>query len=81
MLIITSFFTLYFHYNQKITNEEQKEINYYFTNTQSSPKKDNFLAILEIPKINLKKGLYPLNSTLNNVNKNIEVLHESKCLI
>ena len=38
---------------------------------------EKFIAVIEIPKINLKKGLYSKNSSLNNVNKNIKILKES----
>ena len=39
--------------------EETKEITY------------NYIAVLEIPKINLKKGLLALDDINNNVNRNI----------
>lgn len=38
---------------------------------------ENFMAVLEIPKIKLKKGIYSKDSSRNNVNKNIEILKES----
>lgn len=45
---------------------------------QVEPKKEiNYVAILEIPKINLKKGLVDKNSKDNNVDKNIYTLKES----
>lgn len=37
----------------------------------------DYMAILEIPIINLKKGLVDINSSSNNVNKNIYILKES----
>ena len=37
----------------------------------------NYIAVLEIPKINLKRGLLPINDKNNNVNKNVEVLKNS----
>lgn len=37
----------------------------------------NYMAILEIPIINLKKGVVDINSSSNNVNKNIYTLKES----
>lgn len=36
-----------------------------------------FIAVLEIPKINLKKGLYEKTSPNNDVNRNIQILKES----
>jgi len=54
--------------NQEIKQEEKQN------NTQ---KKEDYFAILEIPKINLFRGFYNINSRLNNVNKNIQILKES----
>lgn len=38
---------------------------------------ESYIAVLEIPKINLKRGIYAKNSKLNNVDKNIYLLKES----
>lgn len=45
--------------------KENKLINY------------NYVAVIEIPTINLKKGLVSKDSNYNNVNYNIEILDES----
>ena len=37
----------------------------------------NYIAVLEIPTINLKKGLLDINDKNNNVDKNIEILQNS----
>ena len=37
----------------------------------------DYIAVLEIPKINLRKGIYAKDSSKNNVNKNIELMKES----
>ena len=37
----------------------------------------NYIAVLEIPKIGLRKGLFDKNSSNNNVDKNIQILKES----
>ena len=37
----------------------------------------DYIAVLEIPKINLKRGIYAKNSKLNNVDKSIYLLKES----
>ena len=37
-------------------------------------KKEEYLGILAIPKLNLEKGFYNVDSKNNNVNKNIELL-------
>ena len=39
--------------------------------------KTNYIAIIEIPKISLRKEIYDINSIQNDVNKNIELLKES----
>lgn len=38
---------------------------------------EKYIAVLEIPKIKLKRGIYAKNSKQNNVNKNIYLLKES----
>lgn len=43
----------------------------------SSKSNENLIAVLEIPKIDLKKGIYSINSKNNNVDKNIMLLNES----
>lgn len=40
-------------------------------------KEEDFIAVIEIPKIDLRKGIYSKESSNNNVNKNIEILKES----
>lgn len=40
--------------------------------------KEKYLLLLEIPTIKLSKEVYPINSKLNNVDKNIEILSQSK---
>lgn len=39
--------------------------------------KVNYLAVLQIPRIGLEKGLYSKDSYYNNVDRNIEILDES----
>lgn len=38
---------------------------------------DNVIAIINIPKINLERGLYDINSEQNNVDYNVEILDGS----
>lgn len=38
---------------------------------------ENYVAVLEIPKIDLKKGLYDINSRYNTVSKNVMILSPS----
>lgn len=38
---------------------------------------EKFIAVIEIPKINLRNGIYEKNSLLNNVDKNVQILKDS----
>lgn len=38
---------------------------------------ENYIAVLEIPKISFKRGLYAIDSDKNNVNYNVEILQNS----
>ena len=58
--------------NEKQKNEENKEKALKVNQTEN-----NYLGIIDIPKIHLKRYLYKVNSSQNNVNKNIEVLKSS----
>lgn len=40
-------------------------------------EQENFLGVLEIPKIRLKRGFYKFTSKKNNVNQNIEMIETS----
>ncbi len=40
-------------------------------------KQENYISVLEIPKIKLKRGLVDKNSSSNNVNKNIYTVKET----
>lgn len=79
----------YLVYSLSINLNEQIKINKVINNidtdshvlNEESTKKKiylNYVAVLEIPKINLKKGLYNYNSIYNDVDKNIEILDNSK---
>lgn len=43
-------------------------------NSRVSKNKSNYIGVLEIPRIDLKKGLVDINSKYNNVDKNIQIL-------
>lgn len=90
-LIILGFVLVfgYLVFSLSINLNEQKKINKvinnididsYVFNEDTNKKNDdlNYIAVLEIPKINLKKGLYSYNSIYNDVDKNIEILNVSK---
>jgi len=46
-------------------------------NNQTQNNEYNFLGILEIPKINLKRGFLDINSKYNNVDYNITIINGS----
>lgn len=50
---------------ESIIETDDKKVNNY---------NNNYVGILDIPKINLKKGLVNVSSKYNNVNKNIQVI-------
>lgn len=61
-------------------NNENYEVNSYLNNYNEDVgyiNKEEYLGILEIKKIKLRKGFYKLNSNLNNVDKNITIVSSS----
>ena len=56
------------------SQEEQKEVE---EETKEEYTYEDYLGIIDIPKINLYKGFYSKNSNLNNVKFNLYVLPES----
>ena len=60
---------------EKINEEEiQEEVK---DEKPVEQKQENYIGILEIPKIKLKRGLVDKNSSSNNVNKNIYTVKET----
>ena len=47
------------------------------TTVVNNGNQDDYLLILEIPKVSLRKGVYTFYSPLNNLEKNVEILKES----
>ena len=81
MTIIYDYISDYF-----TKKNEEKRIANYFINTvneerteekEVSKDKDEFIAVLEIPSISLKKGLYKKTSIYNDIKYNIEILKSS----
>lgn len=64
----------YFKVEDEIIETPQKEIE----EEKPVPKeKIDYIAVLEIPKIKLKRGIVEKNSSYNNVNRNIYTLKET----
>lgn len=73
-----------YKYYVKIT--DNKKIEQFITNniisknieeTEEELKIDEYIGILEIEKINLKKGFYTKNSSNNKVSKGLEIINKS----
>lgn len=93
IMIVGSSILIYINfYNYKLDKLEEKSIEIFFEETitedeesqiEETPKveqeiiKIDYKAVLEIPKIHLKKGIVDKNSSYNNVDKNIYVVKET----
>ncbi len=69
-----------FFYEQKEIIENQNLEKSKENNENKNSKKElkeNYIAVIKIPKIGLEKGLFSRKSSSNNVNKNIFILNES----
>lgn len=63
---------------EEIPQEEVKEeVKEEESKTSSSPSY-NYIAVLEIPSINLKRGIVDYNSKYNNVRYNIQIIEHSQ---
>ena len=56
---------------------EKNNIDSYLK-TNNKEKNNNYAAILDIPKINLMKGLYNIKSKHNNINESIQIINPSQ---
>lgn len=60
---------------EEINNTNKENIVIYYQ--EENKTEDQYIGILSIPKINLKRGFYSKESKLNTLNKNIYYLKES----
>lgn len=87
LIIITLNIAVYYSVNKKEKTLEDKSIDYIINNQEkvelgkkekiNNKKIINYEMILEIPKINLKKGILNKNNQDNNVDKNVTILNYS----
>lgn len=85
VLFICCFMIIIIKLNNLIkVNSQNYEVNSYLNNydeevsyKNNNKNKEEYIGILEIKKIKLKKGFYKLNSNLNNVDKNIMIVSSS----
>ena len=77
MIFISSIIGIYHYYNNiHKTNLEKESAEVFIEETVKENKKViNYIAVLEIPKINLKRGLVDPSSSSNNVGENIQILN------
>ena len=86
-IFVCSFFFLCFilcsfdKIETKIIEQENQELvqNYFTNDLNATVQKEQYLGILEISKISLKRGFYSYSSDNNTVEKNIQVISQS-CL-
>ncbi len=65
-------------YNTNNTDDKNiKEEKQTVSNTLKENTSNDYLAVIEIPKISLRRYLYDVNSKQNDVDKNIEILKNS----
>ena len=72
--MVDDFFIEEEHSEKNIPQEQPKEED----NKKSSSPSYNYIAILEIPIIDLKRGLVDYNSRYNNVKYNIQIIEHSQ---
>ena len=81
--LILNIHNYYVNYHKEISEKESIEVFFEKEENKNEEIKTlkenkeiiNYIAILEIPRINLKKGLVDPNSSLNDVSQNIEILN------
>ena len=61
----------------KIALASPEKIRQWSRGEVKKPETYNYIGVLEIPKINFKRGFLKINDRNNNVNKNIQVLENS----
>ncbi len=73
-----------YNYN-KLEKDKEKVDNFFDTESVCSKENNysdnDYSFVIEIPKINLKKVVYNIDSSHNNINKNITILKESPDLL
>ena len=72
--MVDDFFIEEEHSEENISQEQPKEED----NKKSYSPSYNYIAILEIPSIDLKRGLVDYNSRYNNVKYNIQIIEHSQ---
>ncbi len=66
-----------FSFNKINLEKEKYKVEKFLAFSTNSKLEENYLGVLEIPKINLKRGFYSLTSKKNHVDKNIQMIETS----
>ena len=82
IILSLSYFTYSSYKTINLKKIQTEEINIFFKNYNNSGNKVNhevseYLMVLEIPKLNLKYGVYDIYDERNNINLNVTILKES----
>ncbi len=78
LVIFCSFLLINIFYKEYTKQKEtKKELTFFFKQyTNDGHKmKSEYLMVLEIPKINLQKGIYNINDKRNNIDENVTILN------
>lgn len=81
-ILIIGIFIIFIDKEEEIVKEkkeEEKIVSFFKEETTytENVKNDEYIAILEIPKINLKKGLYDITNNYNDIEYNIEIIKQN----
>lgn len=76
IILLILIYNFYNNHNKKII-DKSKVTKFFDTVNELNRKQDDYIAVIQIPKINLEKGIYNIDNSLNNVDKNIFILKET----
>ena len=75
IIFLISFSVVDKAYSYQQVIKEKSILAKYLNNKKSNNKINEYNAILVVPKLKLKKGIYNKNNDLNNVNKNVTLIY------
>ena len=74
IILLILIYNFYNYYNKKIV-DKSKVVNFFDTVNESNRKQDDYIAVIQIPKINLEKGIYNIDNSLNNASNLISLTY------
>ena len=74
--IMVGVIPIFLQNDKRIT--ENKKVDDYIkeTSIDNTQGESEYLLVLEIPKVNLKRGVYPIDSSENTIEKNVQIMRE-----